>query len=227
MAFPTVTTVLDNFNRANPIGGDWTADVAGFGGTEMSIASDTILDPCSNSNYGDGYWDITTFGPDTEVYITLVSELLGTNGTLQLFARMVTPGSAAADGYELTVTKTAGSATWQLYEILNGAETPIGSSATQAIALTEKVGLEIISDAIKGYHYTGGAWNSTPIVSTTDATYGSENYCGVGSYNGGSGRPKYDDFVAGTVVAGGGRTTKNTRAFPLGVEVGMNWRGAL
>jgi hypothetical protein len=24
-----------------------------------------------------------------------------------------------------------------------------------------------------------------------------------------------------------GRTTKNTRAFPLGLEVGMNWRGAL
>lgn len=25
---------------------------------------------------------------------------------------------------------------------------------------------------------------------------------------------------------GGGRTTKNTRAFPLGTEIGMNWRGA-
>jgi hypothetical protein len=27
-------------------------------------------------------------------------------------------------------------------------------------------------------------------------------------------------------VVGGGRTTKNTRAFPLGTEIGMNWRGA-
>jgi hypothetical protein len=32
-------------------------------------------------------------------------------------------------------------------------------------------------------------------------------------------------LVAEVVVEG--RTTKNTRAFPLGLEVGMNWRGAL
>lgn len=37
--------------------------------------------------------------------------------------------------------------------------------------------------------------------------------------------------VIGTFKAdaggGGGRTTKNTRAWPLGVEVGMNWRGTV
>lgn len=32
------------------------------------------------------------------------------------------------------------------------------------------------------------------------------------------------DVVAG---GGGGRTTKNTRAWPLGMEIGMNWRGQI
>jgi hypothetical protein len=33
-------------------------------------------------------------------------------------------------------------------------------------------------------------------------------------------------LVLRSAVAAGGRTTKNTRAFPLGTEIGMNWRGA-
>lgn len=32
------------------------------------------------------------------------------------------------------------------------------------------------------------------------------------------------DIGADETAAGGGRTTKNTRAFPLGTEIGMNWR---
>lgn len=35
-----------------------------------------------------------------------------------------------------------------------------------------------------------------------------------------------DTWVAGDFAAGG-RTTKNTLAFPLGMELGMNWRGSL
>lgn len=34
------------------------------------------------------------------------------------------------------------------------------------------------------------------------------------------------EFECPDAGGGGGRTTKNTRAFPLGTEVGMNWRGA-
>lgn len=39
-------------------------------------------------------------------------------------------------------------------------------------------------------------------------------------------------YVAGVVVfiegaGGGGRTTKNTRSAPLGVEIGMNWQGGI
>lgn len=37
--------------------------------------------------------------------------------------------------------------------------------------------------------------------------------------------PEWDDDPY-VVAAVGGRTTKNTRAWPLGVNVGMNWRGA-
>lgn len=34
-------------------------------------------------------------------------------------------------------------------------------------------------------------------------------------------------LLPGQVSAGGGRTTKNTRACPLGMEIGMNWQGGL
>jgi hypothetical protein len=35
------------------------------------------------------------------------------------------------------------------------------------------------------------------------------------------------DIGADEIVSAGGRTTKNTRAFPLGIEIGMNWQGSL
>jgi hypothetical protein len=34
-------------------------------------------------------------------------------------------------------------------------------------------------------------------------------------------------LAMGNAAAGGGRTTKNTRSNPLGVEIGMNWQGNL
>jgi hypothetical protein len=43
----------------------------------------------------------------------------------------------------------------------------------------------------------------------------------------GSGLVSLIAFRSETGGGGGGRTTKNTRAFPVGVEIGMNWRGSL
>ena len=51
--------------------------------------------------------------------------------------------------------------------------------------------------------------DETPSIAWT----GTESAAGIG-------------FIVNAAAAGG-RTTKNTRAYPLGVEVGMNWRGAL
>jgi hypothetical protein len=58
-----------------------------------------------------------------------------------------------------------------------------------------------------------------------------ETTAGQGSRSVGFAEAVSDDVAAVHLAVydlggGGGRTTKNTRAFPLGTEIGMNWRGA-
>lgn len=204
MAFPTVSAVLDDFNRAT-LGGNWTVDVAGFGASLMATASSTFLNPSLNGVYGDGFWNLATYGPDTEIYVTLVSEMMGTNGTLILFGRMQSPGSAAADGYELQVTRSAGTDSWTILRITNGAEFSL-NTGSQELTLGDKVGFELLGNILTAYYFSGGVWSAVVSydISGDGTKYTGAGNVGIGCYNGGSGLPKFDDFVAGTTIGGGG-----------------------
>jgi hypothetical protein len=60
---------------------------------------------------------------------------------------------------------------------------------------------------------------------TTDDLGSTGTYaCGIASHTGTVDMSGIAVEIKGTT--GGGRATKNTRSNPLGVEVGMNWRGA-
>ena len=85
---------------------------------------------------------------------------------------------------------------------------PIGTPGTMA----QNYLLDGAGD-IGGYSENTGVVTGATRTSTTGANDGSAIAFVV--------------FKAGAGGGGGGRTTKNTRAFPLGVEVGMNIRGGL
>lgn len=78
--------------------------------------------------------------------------------------------------------------------------------------------ISVVGSTIR--YYDNGSENAnSPATDTSLSTAGSG--AGVTCYPGDG---TIDDFLA-TGEIGAGRVTKNTRSAPLGIEVGMNWRG--
>lgn len=228
MAFPT-TSVLDDFNRGNvnPPSANWDYHInSGFSGrpTLAVISNQCGLD---TPNFGSGYWDASTFGPDTEIYVTL-AVLPGTNVDTFLDVRIQGPGTggsapSTADGYSVAFVNKA-TDELQFNRVDNAVYTQLGPTQTPGnLVAGDKIGVEMIGFTIKAYRHDGASWAQYG-TSETDSTYSSAGYIGGGF---GDEIGRWEDFGGGTVVAGGGRTTKNTRGFGHGMEVGMNWRGTL
>ena len=208
MAFPT-TSVIEDFAAK---GTDWTDiyNVLTFTGGK---GTSNTLDDWSLS-----LWDTSTFGADSEAYCTVPGVSSDYHG-LSLFVRCTTLSESTFDGYGLNIDIHPNPDTWTIEEVLNGGTTSIGSG-TSNLANGDKVGLEVIGSTLKAYKYTSGAWNSTAIVSVSDTTYGSAGYIGIGVKDNNF---YVDDFGGGTVVTASGRSTRNTRACPLGIYHGMNY----
>jgi hypothetical protein len=195
LAFPT-TSVIENFTGSNgtaPPNANWTALY-----NNIQIQS--------NQGTGTGTsniaaWDTSTFGPDCEAYVTITT----INGSYYLYVRGTTLSVATVDGYLLLVNGSS----WDIQEVLNAVGTSL-STGTQAVANGEGVGLEAIGTALKAYHYTSGAWNQTPIVSTSDGTYADAGYIMLGC---GNTTIRMDDFGGGTVVAPKSYTASGVESF--------------
>jgi hypothetical protein len=88
------------------------------------------------------------------------------------------------------------------------------------------------SDLYRDVNADGGGWGTDTNTFTGTVTWLAANVFIRGSnyrlaylmYE--SSAVKYNEVDLGSAGGGGGRTTKNTRAFPLGMEIGMNWRSA-
>lgn len=197
MAFPS-TSILDDFNRANAstLGSNWSILKSYAGTGDLGIISNAAYNPEPQfDTYVDMYYNVATYGPDCEVYLTEVTE--PTADGLVLYLRIQEP-TGSYDGYGLGALANND---WEVRRIDNEVSTVLGATATQAIANGDKIGFEAIGDTLKGYIYTGGSW--TEVLSRTDAAYGSAGHLGfyataeVVTW-------RYDDFGGGTVVLAGG-----------------------
>jgi len=185
MAFPTISTVLDDFNRADegpPPSASWAGPILGqpFG---IKVVSNTVKG--NGAGASSGAWN-ATFGPDCEARISLVTA----SGIMGLYMRMSSPTSSSADGYHL---RTDNVNNWLIYRIDNGTSTQLGSTVNGPATGT-MLGAELIGDQIVMYHFISGAWSST--ITRTDATYGAAGYIGLVGANT---TFAYDDFIGGTV----------------------------
>ena len=81
-----------------------------------------------------------------------------------------------------------------------------------------------------GRTFTAGTGYTKRQEIATKVALEDKSVSSTGTYSGSWTLSAQDLWAASIVTfsstAGGGRTTKNTRAFPLGTEIGMNWRGA-
>lgn len=199
MAFPTVG-VLDTFNRADgDAGANYTANAFNLDGSSGSwtIVSNAVKPP--SFDYCEPYWDVETFGPDAEAYITWASGTIASSGDFGVGARIVSPATAGVDGYRIAALPNTSEVKIQI--VTNGVISPIGATITQATAAGDSIGIACIGSTIEAwFKASGGSW--VLIGSRTNATYSAAGYIAAFLFHDSGGTAKMDDFGGGTVVAG-------------------------
>lgn len=212
MAFPT-SSVLTNFTQADgALPGTWTNDIVGSGVGQVAVASNQLA---VNTFGRTAWWNGSTFGPDTEVFCTVATKPADGAGWLQLWARVQTPGSSAADGYKIELGPAGGTDSVDVYRVINGVDTSIGS-VSQEFTAGDRLGAEITGTgatvSIQIYRHNGTSWSAvgSPITDSNAARIVSAGYIGVGGYQTAN-TMRIDDFGGGT-LSGGGVAPANTVA---------------
>ncbi len=199
MAFPT-TGVLDAFNRANegpPPSANWTS---AWENNQFSVVGNQCEHTGALNDYSTAHWNVSTFGPDSECYVTVVAKPTNNDDELGVGCRMANIGAGTTDGYMMTPrVKSAATDEFRLFRFDNGVSTQLGAAVTQEIATGDAIGIEAIGSTIKAfYKASGGSW--TEVMSRTDATYTAAGSILLLAEKGPS-DVQFDDFGGGTVIA--------------------------
>lgn len=202
-SFPSAP-ILDDFNRANegpPPSANWTNGIAeGFG---FSFGHRVLDNELQNATEGvaQNYWNVETFGPDCEAYITAVNT--ADAPSTWLVGRLVDPGLSTCTGYAVqVVSSNAGDdRLYFIYRIDDGLLTSIASTSETGVgpADGDKYGIRIIGDIIYLWGDTGDSWEIK--LSVSDSTYSSAGFIGIVT-EAATLSPRWDDFGGGTVVSG-------------------------
>lgn len=213
MAFPTNSTVLDNFNRTDRVltndfssgGGQWSSravnsPTAATNG--LKIVSNLLAE---NAGSGNGYL-VNSFGADTELYIE-VPTLPGAGQYLALFARLQNPGSTTYSGYFLIVSQVTGTNndTWVIKRVTSGTATTLATVSTGPdLVAADTVGFEVLGTGatvtLNAYRKaSGGSW--TLIGSTTDTSANRITSAGPVCFESGGTTGRFDNLSGGTSVA--------------------------
>lgn len=193
-SFPT-TAVLDDFNRANegpPPSANWSEITAISSGSSLVVVSNQL-----ESNLGanrTGYWNPSTFGPDSEVRIKIPTKGSGVAST-RLYLRLNNPTNAGTVTSYLAIATPSGSI--YFYRIDGGPTyVQLGGTISQTVTDGDSFGASIVGSTFTIYYKVGaGAWAA--LDTRTDATYSGAGYLGVGIDQSVSGDVKLDDFGGG------------------------------
>lgn len=189
MAFP-VNGVLDDFNRANegpPPSANWTNTwFSAIAPAGLKVSGNALAS--GSAGNVDSYWSASTFGPDSECYVTLGANPDEGN---YLGARLTTPSTTTTDGYELF---NLGSGLNRLYRIDDSVQTQLGANLSFSSVTGDGLGLEALGDQISFYKRVSGTWSL--VGSRTDATYNTAGYIGAGISNSPC---TLDDFGGGSI----------------------------
>lgn len=212
MAFPTVSTLIDDFNRASP-GANWSTL---FGsGIRINVAQTFATGQAAADNGDASYYNAATYGPSGHFYAT--SEV-GLAGTWQGIHFVTTPGSGTTDGYSLFVSYD-GTNRIRAYRMDNDSLTQLGSQVSYTPADTDLVGFERDSgngtieawvNTGSGWTDMGGNWNDTTYATGTAWYVGLE--CSYDFDNSGN---AWDDLRGGTSTPSGGGITRQSSYYHM------------
>ena len=180
--------ILDTFNRANtgpPPSASWTNAVEGAG-TGLKVVSNQLI---TDSGGSSGWWNVGTFGPDSECYFDVVT----LSGSMNLYLRLQQPGSGSTvDGY---LGYFDGVSLYKIFRMDNGSLTQLGASVTDTLASGNSIGMQAIGPMIRMFKKVSGAWSV--VIERSDGTYAAAGYIGLGIN---SALSTYDNFGGGSSV---------------------------
>lgn len=161
--FPSNSTLLDSFNRANetPVGQPFDGGIA-VAAASLNVVANQLQTISSGSARLDG-----PFGPNVDVQASVIAQP-DLTGSMRLYARMTDGGTALVDGVFVQVVIGSPNDTWTLQTIVNGAApVQLGVSAASPSGAAA-IGLRCNGTTFEGWKFSGGLW--TQVLSRTDAT---------------------------------------------------------
>lgn len=211
-------TIGAGSNRALVVGINWAGSVSAItlrwdsAGTNQSMALITGATAINGTAEFANMWGLVA----------------PTSGNKNLACAWTTAKDVVVNGTSWTGVDQTGGAT----SFPGGAGASAGSGTTASVTVTSAVG-----DAVQAAHTLGNtcsAVNNTQLYRDNNPA----NISGAGNRAAGAASVAMTATLtsagwasAGTSIkadaGGGGRTTKNTLGFGLGMEIGMNWRGSL
>lgn len=195
MAFPTNTTLLDDFNRADgPIGSAWTWGV-GDGEISTNQAHGTGAE-----NFG--RYASPTFNEDQEAFVTI-----SVKGTTEFDRAGVTlRAGAGPNGYLLYYSeRTAATDVYRIGRFDAGVYVDLANVTGPELTAGDKIGGSAFANTITLYLFNSGSW--TQILSVIDSTYVGPGL--IGFYSIGT-TAMFEDFS-------GGNSSSNVVMLPMGM----------
>lgn len=193
LAFPD-NGVLDTFTGADttsPPNANWT-NAELFGSSGLNIRSNAAAPGGTGGRWG-AYWNASSFNADSEAYATVTN--IGSTAEGFVCTRLGNIGAGTTHAY--CVAWADATSEMRIYRVDNEAVTQLGTSITQTITTTDRVGIKTTGDQIcSWFSDNGGAW--TQLDCQTDATYSAGGRIGLG-INGTTTIGAMDDFGGGNV----------------------------
>lgn len=213
-----MATVTDNFNRTeNPLsnGGVW--ETPGTGWHNVQTNGTVCHETTEDSEYG-GARVTTAIGNDqyAQVKVTIPGSFGGAGPAVRL-QNTTNGGGYLVDG---VIDGSHWSSRRAIVERDSAGNNTELATTTDTFASGDTLRLEVSGTTLTAKK-NGAAFS--PALTATSSTFSSGKIgismkCNSSTLT----NVNLDDFEGGDLSAGG-RTTKNTRAFPLGMAIGMNW----
>ncbi len=172
--FPT-TGVLSSFTGVdeNPIseGGNWTNAAYTAHGLQR-IGNQLAGSTASAAN--DAYWNVSSYGPDSEIYTDIATADTGGADAFILIVRMQL---ADGDAYSIEFGTDGDVFQVRKFRVDNAVPTQLGSSLYPDYSAGASAGGEMVGSTLVPYLKTGGSW--TALTSSSDATYSAAGYLNI------------------------------------------------
>jgi hypothetical protein len=193
-----VTPLLDSFNRPNnsgPPGPNWTHMVVSSTGSANNLfITNGQITGVAGSNAD--YWNPQTFGPSSEVWITVATKPTADQDPVVLGLRFQNPGLSTASGYQAYyIYRSSQPDQYRIIVRVNGStSTTLVSANGPSLKAGDRLLFRAIGTTLELWRFDAGSW--TRLLVTTDTTYQTAGYLNLTARDG---AVRLSNFGGGTL----------------------------